>query len=316
VSEGELVHTGEEKQVFRTPVFEGPLDLLLFEIQESQVNIYDIPISEITEQFLSYVSEHGSELRNLADFYKMGADLLYIKSRMLLPVEVVETDGEYEDPRKELVDRLIEYQKFKKYTELLAKNVKDGEFYIPRKENLFQLPFTDGELLGGVKLSDLMETFSRLMAQVGTGKLFNVYEEVSINEKKALILELLEERDEITISDVIVHPESLLHVICAFMAILVQTKDGIIIFNQKVENGEIYIVRRPKDYDEALADEYEREYDEFVEASHERPKDVNILNKAVDEEEEIEDEEGKVEYVGSEEEIDIDDDDDTEGEDE
>ena len=113
----DLIFDEEEKQVFRTQEFEGPLDLLLYQIQKSEINIYNIPIAEITQQFLDYIDQHkDSGLRNLADFYKMAADLLYIKSRMLLPHDV-EFDEEYEDPRKELVERLLEYQKFKRYTD-------------------------------------------------------------------------------------------------------------------------------------------------------------------------------------------------------
>ena len=71
----------QEKQVFKTQEFEGPLDLLLYQIQKSEINIYDIPIAEITQQFLEYIEQHkDSGLRNLADFYRMAADLLYIKS--------------------------------------------------------------------------------------------------------------------------------------------------------------------------------------------------------------------------------------------
>ena len=83
---------GEVRQVFRTEEFEGPLDLLLYQIQKAEVNIYNIPIAEITEQFIGYINTHKTTLRNLADFYRMAADLLYIKSRMLLPKEVDE-DG-------------------------------------------------------------------------------------------------------------------------------------------------------------------------------------------------------------------------------
>ena len=85
--------------------FDGPLDLLLFLISKNDANIYDIPISLITEQFLSYISSHSTEIDDLADFYRMAAELLYIKSRLLLPHET-ELDEEYEDPRQDLVDRL------------------------------------------------------------------------------------------------------------------------------------------------------------------------------------------------------------------
>ena len=294
--ENENVFSGE-KQVFHAAEFEGPLDLLLYQIQKSEINIYDIPIAEITEQFLLYIKEHeNSGLKNMADFYKMAADLLYIKSRMLLPVEV-EFDEEYEDPRQELVDRLLEYQKFKKYTDMLTGVTTPDSFYIPRKENLFAVPFADEDLFQGVTLQTLLDTFEKLISQVAPNKLFNVYEEVTVNEKIALMQELFETKDKITLSEVIVHLDEKLHIICAFMAILEATKFRMIIFTQEEPNGEIYIMPRPKDFDEALADEYDEQYDEIIDnelsdaddfsiITDEAKEKINSLEKEVDKEEE------------------------------
>ena len=94
-------------------VFEGPLDLLLFLIRKDEVDIYDIPIASITKQFLEYVELiQGLNLEQAGDFVLMAATLMKIKSRMLLPVDP-EDEEEGEDPREELVRRLLEYQKFK-----------------------------------------------------------------------------------------------------------------------------------------------------------------------------------------------------------
>ena len=109
-----------EKQQFKLNDFEGPLDLLLFLIKKNEINIYDIPIADITEQFLAYIQyAAGRQLEDLTEFYVLASTLLYIKSQMLLPVEV-DFDDELEDPRRELVERLIEYQKYKKLTEIMA----------------------------------------------------------------------------------------------------------------------------------------------------------------------------------------------------
>ncbi|MBR1919947.1 MAG: segregation/condensation protein A [Spirochaetales bacterium] len=280
----QLALEDHEKQVFRTPVFEGPLDLLLWQIQKAEVNILNLPIAEITDQFIQYIHEHESSLKNLSEFYKMAADLLYIKSRFLLPEEVV-MDEEYEDPRQELVERLLEYQKFKKYTDLLTGVVTSDSFYIPRKENLFNVPFTDKDLFKGIELSDLLKTFQSLMEKVSPNKLFNIYEEVSINEKRTLLDELLESNGTVTISQLIVDPNNPLHIICSFMAILEACKDRMIIFNQPQPLGEIYIVRRPKDYDERLAEEYDRDYDEVVEQDLEEADDFSIITREAKERE-------------------------------
>lgn len=304
----DLIFDREEKQVFVTQEFEGPLDLLLYQIQKAEINIYNIPIAEITQQFLSYIEEHKSNLKNLADFYKMAADLLYIKSKMLLPV-AGEIDEEYEDPRQELVERLLEYQKFKKYTDLLTGAAVGDNFHIPRKENFFALPFLDEDLFRGVSIEDLFNTFRTILEKKAPTKLFNVYEEVSVKEKRTLMLELFETKDQITISEVIIHFDQPLHIICSFMAILEMAKDKIIVFQQKEPNGEIYIVLRPQDWQPELADEYDKDYDEVVDNDLSDPDDYSIISperKAeVDEELDEEDRQEKEaeEYVGDEEDL-------------
>ena len=118
--------TVSEKQHFHLGDFDGPLDLLLFLIRKSEVNIYDIPIASITEQYLSYLSFATSvDLDTMTEFYLMAATLLYIKSKMLLPVEL-NIDDELEDPRRELVEKLIEYQKFRKLSDLMAAEGRRG----------------------------------------------------------------------------------------------------------------------------------------------------------------------------------------------
>ena len=103
----------EIKRKFSAGEFEGPLDLLWFLIHKSEINIYDIPISQITEQYLDYLdSIKETDLSDLSEFYRWASKLVYIKSKMLLPVEIQYDDDEIEDPRQELVEHLIEYQKF------------------------------------------------------------------------------------------------------------------------------------------------------------------------------------------------------------
>ena len=295
---------GEVRQVFRTEEFEGPLDLLLYQIQKAEVNIYNIPIAEITEQFIGYINTHKATLRNLADFYRMAADLLYIKSRMLLPVEV-EFDEEYEDPRRELVDRLLDYQKFRKYTDLLMSVATSDSFYIPRHENLFALPFEDEELFKGVTLQTLLDTYRSLVEQIAPNKIFNVYEEVTVKEKIALMQELLEKQGTIRLTDLIVDASNPLHIICSFMAILESCKFGMIYIRQDETYGDITITAKPLDIDVRDADDVDRAYDEIVEHSLEDADDFSILTEEakerIEEEEKEEEEDDEPEYVGDEE---------------
>jgi segregation and condensation protein A len=130
-----------EKQRFKLDDFEGPLDLLLFLVRKNEVNIYDIPIASITEQYLEILSLAATvDLDELTEFYQLAATLLHIKSRTLLPSL---DDEEEEDPRQELVERLIEYQKFKRLAELMSEQESPSEWIWERKKPQPVLPFDD-----------------------------------------------------------------------------------------------------------------------------------------------------------------------------
>lgn len=294
--------------------FDGPLDLLLFLIKKNELNIYDLPISLITQEYLEYLETHKKELENLSDFYLQAAELIYIKTRMLLPVDE-ELDEDFEDPRSELVDRLIDYQKYKKYAELLSGGDKSGRLYISRPDNLFSIPYEDKELFKGVTLEDLKNTFLLLLSKTPPSKIFNIYKEVTIEQKVALMLELLDEREEITLEDLVVDRSNPLHIICSFMAILESAHKKLVLFRQDGTNMPIYISRRPLDFDEKSADEIDKEADEIISHHLEDPEDFTLLSeeakinldKMLHEREENDEE---IEYNGDEEEINLDEDED------
>jgi segregation and condensation protein A len=136
----------EAARSFKISDFEGPLDLLLYMIRKNEINIYDIPIAQITEQYIEYLRyAETMDLEDLTAFHAMAATLLYIKSRMLLPVEM-DLDGEAEDPRSELVERLIEYQKYKKLSELMEDRERDNEWILERRRLQHNLPFADDDM--------------------------------------------------------------------------------------------------------------------------------------------------------------------------
>lgn len=211
---------------FRVNDFEGPLDLLLFLIKKNEVNIYDIPIASITEQYLAYLDYSVSgDLASLTDFYALAATLLYIKSRMLLPVEIAVDDEDIDDPRKELVDKLIEYQKFKKLSELMEQKEDEAEWVFERKKIQSPLPFSDDdELWERLDTWDLLKTFSNLVSSYNSERILDMYEEVSVNEKITLMNELLETRGECMFTDLIVRKGNLMDIVCAFMALLEAVK--------------------------------------------------------------------------------------------
>lgn len=234
-----------EGRRFRLKDFEGPLDLLLFLIRKNEVSVYDIPVASITEQYLALLdAEEGVDLDDLTEFYAMAATLLYIKSRMLLPVEV-DLGEELEDPRRELIDKLIEYQKYKKLSELMEQKEMEVEWAIERKKIQRQLPFAEEESLWEeIDVWDLLKTFSSLVTNMTSERIIDLYEEVSINEKITLINEILDSRESFSFTDLITRPRSTMDVACAFLAILEAVKFRLISIFQHRLFGDIQIRRR------------------------------------------------------------------------
>ncbi|HOT63479.1 MAG TPA: segregation/condensation protein A [Treponemataceae bacterium] len=215
----------DSSNTFRVNDFEGPLDLLLFLIKKNEVNIYDIPIARITEQYLDYLDYAlSTDLANLTEFYAMAANLLYIKSRMLLPVELTDDEDEIDDPRRELVDKLIEYQKYKKLSELMEDKENEAEWVFERKKMQRALPFGEDDLWERVDTWELLKTFSNLVSSYNSERIIDLYEEVSVNEKIALMNEILEQKGECLFTDLIVRKGNLMDIVCAFMALLEAVK--------------------------------------------------------------------------------------------
>ena len=236
--------------------FEGPLDLLLHLVQKAQVNIYDIPVAQITDQFLAYLDmARKLDLNDLTEFYAMAAHLLYLKSRMLLPSdESIEDDEEFFEMRSDLVQRLLEYQKFKRYSALLSDATQSTDLFIQRKKSQFMLPFEDQELWNDVNVWDLLKTFSSLLRMITPEQVFNVYEEVTTKQKLALMAELFESSDELSFMDIVVRRDSPMDIICAFLAILEAVKFSMISIHQHSLFGDI-VIRRRNDFNVEVLDE-------------------------------------------------------------
>jgi segregation and condensation protein A len=241
----EFEHDQDPARYFHLQDFEGPLDLLLFLIKKNEINIYDIPIASITEQFIEYLSWAESvSLESLTDFYAMAATLLLIKSRMLLPIES-DLGEEADDPRSTLVETLIEYQRYKKLSELMEEKELEAEWVIERRKLQKPLPFEDEEQLWEeLDVWDLLKAFSSLMASMSSERIIDLYEEVSINEKITLLDELLDAREEILFTDLVVRKESLLDIVCAFLAVLEAVKMRMVSILQHRLFGDIRIRKR------------------------------------------------------------------------
>ena len=248
-----LVAEPKEKHAYKVGEFEGPLDLLWALIHESKINIYDIPIAQITEQYLEYLDYAvQTDLGDLSEFYSWAAKLIYIKSRMLLPVEVAFDDEDEEDPRQELVDKLIEYQKFKKLTALMEEQEDDSEWSFERKKIQRVLPFDDDEeMWEEVEAWDLLQQlqsiFKSIMSQYSNEKILNMYEEISVNEKITLMNELIEDKKECMFTDLLTRDGNPMDIICAFMAILEAVKFRMITIFQNKLFGDIKICAREEE---------------------------------------------------------------------
>jgi segregation and condensation protein A len=237
----DAMHSLRNVRSFILKDFEGPLDLLLFLIKKNDINIYDIPVAEITEQYLAYVRTANTlDLDDVSEFHALASDLLYIKSRMLLPVEIgIEDDTE--DLRQGLVEKLIEYQQFKKLSELMEKKEREVELIVERKKPARDLPFADDELWQKLDVWDLLRTFSVLMNNISSERIIDLYEEVSVNEKITLMTELLEDCGECTLADLVVRRHSVMDIVCAFLAILEAVKIRMIVIFQNTMYGDIRI---------------------------------------------------------------------------
>jgi segregation and condensation protein A len=226
---------------FRLNKFEGPLDLLLFLIEKNEVNIYDIPIAKITEQYLDYLTDLSEfDLDEISEFQAMAARLLLTKSRMLLPIEIT-SDDEDEDPRQELVEHLIEYQKFKKLSGLMEERVRDAEWVFERKRLERPLPFNDEAMWEKVDVWDLLKIFAEYTRGLSRERIVDLYEEITVNEKKALLCEILEDRKECRFADLLVRTNSILDFVCAFLALLEMAKQHIVAVFQNRMFGDIVI---------------------------------------------------------------------------
>jgi len=227
-------------------VFEGPLDLLLHLLDKNKVNIYDIPIVEITKQYMEYLEEmKRRDLNILSEFLVMAATLIDIKSRMLLPA-TGEEEEEEEDPRNELVQQLLEYKMYKCMAyELKDLQIDAGRYMfkeptIPAEVLAYEEPINMEELVADVTLAQLNEIFKSIMKkQVDKidpirskyGKIEK--EEVSVEEKMSYLEEYATQHKHFSFRNLLETQSSKVEIIVTFLAILELMKVGKIFISQE-----------------------------------------------------------------------------------
>src|SRR5450631_54829 len=161
-----------------TDVYEGPLDLLLDLIRKQDIDIYDIPIAKLTAQYLAYVERlRELDVNVAADFIYMAAVLIHIKSKMLLPRDPAATSEALDDPRSELVNRLIEHEKFKSAAQMLMQKqqIENAVWSNPAIKEFMDAEGTDPEMAADV--SDLVKTFQQIMERARTRPVLQVDED-------------------------------------------------------------------------------------------------------------------------------------------
>ena len=196
-----------------------------------------------------------TDLGDLSEFYKWAAKLLEIKSRMLLPVEITYDDDDIEDPRQELVEKLIEYQKFKKLSELMEEKENLADWNFERSKIQRVLPFEEKEseweqIDTWELLQQMQKLFRNMVSQYSNEKILNMYEEISVNEKITLMNELFEQKAECMFSDLITRANNEMDIVCAFMAILEAVKFKMITIYQHRLFGDIKLCKREEIHDE------------------------------------------------------------------
>lgn len=247
--------------------FEGPLDLLLHLIDKNKVNIYDIPIVMITQQYLEYVNAMDKkDLNIVSEFLVMAATLLEIKSRMLLPCEVNE-EGEEEDPRQELVEKLLEYKMYKYMSyELKDKQIDAAKSLykvstIPPEVEAYRPPVNLEELVGNLTLSKLNDIFQMVIKRKEDkidpvrshfGKIEK--EEINMEDRLLHVREFLMEHDNFSFTELLMENRSKMALIVTFLVVLELIKTG---FVSVVQDGTLTDILLTVKKDPALIGELE-----------------------------------------------------------
>lgn len=231
-------------------VFEGPLDLLLYLIKKEEVDIYDIPIERITNQYMEYLSL--MQLLNLevaGEFLVMAATLMYIKSRMLLPEDQQVTDTETEegeDPRWELIRQLVEYKKFKDAASQLARREEEQSRMFPRRvgDDIPVEP-TDDKPLAEVSIFDLINAFNEVLKKASAREEFReiVEERFTVSDKIEEILYSLRTQARVRFKELFSETASRTEIVVTFLALLELIRLKRLRVRQEGAFGEINVLR-------------------------------------------------------------------------
>src|SRR5437762_5992896 len=235
-------------------VYEGPLDLLLDLVRKQDIDIYDIPIAKLTAQYLAYVEKlRELDVNVAAEFIYMAAVLIHIKSKMLLPRDPAATSEEQEDPRNELVNRLLEHEKFKSAAQMLLQKqqIEDAVLSNPSLKEFMEAEGAEPEIAADV--IDLVKTFQQVLERVRTRPVLNVDEEtVTVGQMIDYLRRRLSLEDRpIRLKQLLMKVQSRQALVCMFLAMLELVRLQAIQVRQEKLFGEI-AVRKHTHFEEVM----------------------------------------------------------------
>lgn len=246
---------------FQLELYEGPLDLLLDLIRRNQINIYDIPIAQITAQYMTYMEKAiALDIELGSDFVYMAATLVQIKSKLLLPKdpELEKLEPE-EDPRQELVERLLEHEKYKNAAEMLQQKrlLEEAAWSNPQIRQFL----TDEEVLNpglAVSLFDLVKTFQTVLERAKTRPTYSVQkEEVTVPDMIRFVRDVLKRTPKgqsVSVIGLFEAQETHRAMLCMFLALLELVKRQAVILQQAEAFGDI-LIQASEHFDESLGSE-------------------------------------------------------------
>ncbi|MFH2065866.1 MAG: segregation/condensation protein A [Pseudomonadota bacterium] len=227
----------EDDYKVKLDVFEGPMDLLVYLIRKAKVDIYDIPIALITDQFLAYLDWMKSMNIDFAgDFLLMAATLTHIKSRMLLPIH--DDEDEDEDPRMEIVRPLAEYLQIKLAAEELMDRSLLGEDTFSRSAVKEDIPADQDEEMINVGLFELIDAFQTILNNISPEHKVDMRaDRISVKDRMNEIIDMLEQKGSVVFDELFSGNETKSNIIVTFLAILEMAKLNLIRIVQHLQSG-------------------------------------------------------------------------------
>lgn len=242
----------------RLDAFEGPMDLLMHLIEKNKIDIYDIPMVTLTEQYMDYLARFKEfNIEVASEFLVMAATLLLIKSRMMLPKPPKEEAEEEEDPRRELVERILEYRRFKEVSSTLDAMAEEQKLVVARLPLALPVHRLPPENLSVAQLLEAFRTVLAVREELTIPQAIVAHEEFSVEEQMAAVLSLLSRNGgQLSFSETF-QAGTRSELITTFLALLELIRRKAVLVRQAGLFAEIMICVRPKEQDTAAIDDGE-----------------------------------------------------------